>query len=817
MLESPESANRTGSTGLRYAACAAVALIALLALAAQLPAVHFEIPTPQTLALHILLETFAIGVSVLVFVSSWYGSGRTQRNIFGLAPLVFIGVALLDFVHMLTYEGMPVFAPPYKLDQSIFFFLTARLLAAFALAAIAVVPPQREFSSATRNIVTLGAIVFAGVIIWIGFFRSDWLPLYFFQDSGLTTTKVLTEYVIVAVNLVTGAMLFRNRARLKFYPVVYLMAASAVMALSDFFLTLFSNTNDHFIHLAHVYKAVAYLLIYHALFVHNIHLPLMHLQQSEATATEGRERLASVIDSAIDAVICVDEQHRIVVFNRAAETMFIYKKEEIMGRTLNDLLPGRYRAGHDHLMAEFSAENIRSRCVDKARDIFGLRSDGEEFPIEASISKASSNGVPILTVILRDLTVRERAQHALVASQDRFEKAFNLGAVGMCVVTLDDGRMLDANAAVAAMFGYTREEMIGRTTLELGLWLDPAARQHGIEHLLRGGRAFGVEAQGRGKSGRIFDVRRYMQIIEVEGRQCYLTVMLDITAEKHREAEIQALNQSLEDRVRERTTEIAGLYAERQLRVAELETMTKRLDKTNRELTNANSDLEAFSYTVAHDLRAPLRTIDGFSALLAESWETSNAAEGKHFIDRIQSRARHMNMLIDDLLELARTSRVEMQSKLLDCRACVDEIIENLDAGKAKFRFEIGELPPCKGDERLMKQVWFNLISNAVKYSAKVVEPVIQIGFERGTYFVRDNGAGFDMAFADRLFRTFSRLHTAHDFEGTGMGLAIVKRIVDRHGGQIRAEGRVGEGAKFSFTIPSTPSTPSVASGASGA
>ncbi len=809
--------NSNFSTELKFAVCAIAALTAILVLVALVPALHFTLPSPQTLALHILLETVSIAISVLVFVSSWHASGRTRRNIFGLAPLVFIGVALLDFVYMLTYKGMPVFAPPYAPGQAILFFLAARVLAALGLVAIAVIPSQREFPSATRKAVTLGATVFAGIIIWIGLFRADWLPLYLVPGLGLTATKVWTGYVIIALNLVTVVMLYRNQTRMKSYPVAYLMAAAAAMALSEFFFTLYSSTTDQFFHLAHLYKAIAYLLIYRAIFVENVRLPFMLLRQSEATATEGRERLASVIDSAIDAVICVDEQHRIVVFNRAAETMFIYKNEEIMGRSLNDLLPKRYRAGHDHLMAEFSAENIVSRNMGKARDIFGLRSNGEEFPIEVSISKASSNGIPILTVILRDVTVRERARRALLASQDRFEKAFNLGAVGMCVVTLDDGRILDVNPAVAAMFGYTREEMMGRTTLELGLWLDPAARQHGIEHLLSGGRAFGVEAQGRGKSGRIIDVRRYMEIIEVEGRQCYLTVMLDITTEKHREAEIRALNQSLEDRVRERTKEIAGLYAERELRVAELETITKRMDETNRELTNANSDLEAFSYTVAHDLRAPLRTIDGFSALLAESWDASNAAEGKRFIDRIQSRARHMNMLIDDLLELARTSRVEMQSKLLDCRACVDEIIENVDAGKAKFRFEIGELPSCKGDERLMKQVWFNLISNAMKYSAKVVEPVIQIGFERGAYFVRDNGAGFDMAFADRLFRTFSRLHTAHDFEGTGMGLAIVKRIVDRHGGQIRAEGRVGEGAKFSFTIPSTPSTPSVASGASGA
>jgi signal transduction histidine kinase/FixJ family two-component response regulator len=236
--------------------------------------------------------------------------------------------------------------------------------------------------------------------------------------------------------------------------------------------------------------------------------------------------------------------------------------------------------------------------------------------------------------------------------------------------------------------------------------------------------------------------------------------------------------------------------------------LEQRVHERTRQLETTNKELESFSYTVSHDLRAPLRAIEGFARILEEDHGARFDHEGRRVIGVIRDNAQRMRRLIDDLLEFSRLGRKPIAAAAIDMTALVRETIDELNAqdGARLHAFEIGDLPGALGDRALLKQVWMNLLSNAIKFSAKCAQPAVEAG-GRGEgkeliYWVKDNGAGFDMRFCEKLFGVFQRLHAADEFPGTGVGLAIVQRIVVRHGGRVWAESRPGEGAVFYFSLP---------------
>ena len=653
------------------------ALALLMIVTWWLPHLRLSLPTGATVALHTAFETASIATALMVFSVSWFALGSTRSSIFGAATPAFAGVALLDFAHMLMYQGMPVFVDNYSLSPAIAFFLAARLLAGLIMLAIALAPADTDYQASARKFSLGCGLLLATLVLSIGFARPAWLPVYLIPGQGLTQTKVLSEYVIVAINLVAVFGFYRRLQGPGNYPDLVLMTAAAIMAMSEFFFTLYATTTDQFIHMAHIYKVIAYLLVFWSLVVVKIRLPFEQVRSAQATVAEQRARLASIIESAMDGIVSVDEQHRVQLFNRAAERMFQRDAADVLGQPLDALLPERFQSAHAMQVGNFGAERAGRRGMGTPRTTFGTRSNGEEFPVEASISKAMVDGRMVFTVILRDITERIRA-----------------------------------------------------------------------------------------------------------------------------EQEMRTLHEELEQRVISRTAELQAANAERDVRLAELEALAAQLHEANAELANANAELDTYAFTVSHDLRAPLRSIDGYSALLLAELPADTGAQPRQLIERIRARVKHMGDLLQDLLHMSRFSRQEIDRVDLDVQSLVRTIVEDIAQTAPAVKFEVGDLPRCRADAGQLHQLWTNLISNAVKYSAKAQSPEVCIGFENGNYFITDNGAGFDMAYADKLFRVFSRLHAEHEFTGTGIGLAIVKRVVQRHGGEVRAEGAIGAGARFYFSIP---------------
>ena len=233
--------------------------------------------------------------------------------------------------------------------------------------------------------------------------------------------------------------------------------------------------------------------------------------------------------------------------------------------------------------------------------------------------------------------------------------------------------------------------------------------------------------------------------------------------------------------------------------------LNRDLETRQAALESANRELEAFSYSVSHDLRAPLRHVHGYARMLAEDAGDRLEGDLRRYVEAISASAERMGRLIDDLLSLSRLGRKPLEPQRVDMRAMVEEVIAELEADRS--RFAIGELPPAAGDPVLLRQLWTNLLSNAVKYSEpRGAEARIEVeatnGDDRNSYRVRDNGVGFDMRYADKLFGVFQRLHAQDRFEGTGVGLAIAQRVVQRHGGSIRARAEPGRGAEFEFELP---------------
>ena len=511
---------------------------------------------------------------------------------------------------------------------------------------------------------------------------------------------------------------------------------------------------------------------------------------------ESQESYKAVTETASDAIVSANDKGAIVYFNRAAERIFGFTAKEAIGQPLALLIPERFAEPHRQGFSRF-LRTREPRIIGKTAEIVARNKAGSEIPMEISLAAWSSAKGTFFTAILRDVTARKEAADALKQlneglearvrerteelerSERYYRMLFEHNPHPMWVYDSETLSFLAVNRAAVEHYGYTSEEFLAMTIMQIR----PPEDQEELLSLIRGlnlSKSYKSVFHHRKKNGEVILVEVVSDVMELAGRSARLVLAHDMTEKARANAEIQRLNAELEQRVKERTAQLEA----------------------------ANSELEAFSYSVSHDLRAPLRHIGGFANLLSEDCAAALNDDGRRYLETISDSVKQMGDLIDDLLRFSRMGRVEMRYAQVDMADLICEVrkaLQDETAGR-HIEWEIEPLPEVRGDRSMLRQVWVNLLSNAVKYTRPREVAKIRVGCRRingeWEFSVQDNGAGFDMEYADKLFGVFQRLHGADEFEGTGVGLASVRRIITRHGGNTRAEGKVDGGATMYFSLP---------------
>ena len=447
-----------------------------------------------------------------------------------------------------------------------------------------------------------------------------------------------------------------------------------------------------------------------------------------------------------------------------------------------EVASGRGKAVMDKIRAEFAQMDAKEQTLLDQRSAAAKR--------EASAAQRRTGFgtslslvllIAVFALLLRENRLRQRVQEQMagnIKALTDFKAALDEHAI--VAITDARGKIIYVNDKFCAISKYSHEELLGQDHRIINSGHHPKTLIRELWQTIGSGRVWKGEFKSRAKDGTFFWLdTSIVPFLDEHGKVTqYITIRTDITERKQAEEKIVQLNAELR------------VYA------AQLEA--------------ANKELEAFSYSVSHDLRAPLRAVNGFAELVVQNFGPQLPDKGRHYLDVIRESAHQMGELIDDLLMFSRLSRQALEKGTVDTTRLVNECLGELAAARAGRQVEIrlGALPPCEADRSLLKQVWLNLLGNALKYTGRREHAVVEIGCTREpggeVFFVRDNGTGFDMRYVHKLFGVFQRLHRADEFEGTGVGLAIVQRVVHRHGGRAWAEATVGRGATFYFTLQET-------------
>ncbi|MDB5226727.1 MAG: Phytochrome-like protein cph1 [Bacteroidota bacterium] len=504
--------------------------------------------------------------------------------------------------------------------------------------------------------------------------------------------------------------------------------------------------------------------------------------------------LASIVECSDDAIISKSLDGIIKSWNKGSEKMFGYNAEEVIGKHISLIIPIEYINEETKIL-----ERIRNNEIIDHYETARNKKNGKQFYVSITVSplKDSAGCIIGASNITRDITSRKNSEAELIhankelafQNKEKEKRAEELIIANKELAFQNEEKEKRAEELIIANkeLAFQNEEKEKRAE-ELTIANKELAFQN-------------EEKEKRAEELIIANKELAFQNEEKEKRAEEL-----IIANK----ELAFQNEEKEKRAEEliiANEELAFQNEEKEKRASELVIANEDLKMAEEQLKTANEELESFSYSVSHDLRAPLRAINGYTQMFKEKYETQLDVEADRLMNNILKNAKRMGELIDDLLTFSRIGRRELVKVDVRMNELVTGLCSELknELGDRTIDFHISPLPPAQADNIAIKQVWVNLLSNAVKYSSIKETAIIEIGSEikdnEIIYYIKDNGAGFDMRYADKLFGVFQRLHSNEEFEGTGVGLALVHRIISKHGGRVWGEGKVNEGATFYFTL----------------
>ena len=533
--------------------------------------------------------------------------------------------------------------------------------------------------------------------------------------------------------------------------------------------------------------------------------------ETDKSLRQSEERLRLMVESIKEyAIIMLDPDGKVMSWNTEAQRIKGYTAQEIIGQNFSRFYP-------EEVARNRFPETVLAEAAAKGRfenEGWRVRKDGSQFWANVVIAAIRDAGGQLLgfVKVTRDLTEHKQIEQLRLQFQALFQSA--PGSYLVLKPNRPDFTIVAASDAYLRDTLTRREDILGRSLFEVfpdnpdDLAADGVLNlRASLERVVRDGAADTMAVQK-------YDVRRPNGEFE---ERYWSPVNSPVFDEKKNIAFVIHRVEDVTEFIRqkrkagEQSPPLTGVQTRMERMEAEVFRRGQELQAANKKLESANQELEAFSYSVSHDLRAPLRHIDGFVKLLGKQSREKLDERSQRYLDIIADSARQMGMLIDDLLIFSRMNRTELRHARVSLDALVHEAIHGLqsETNGRPIQWKIAALPEVEADPGMLRQVWVNLIANAVKYSRPRNPAEIEVGcnLDNGefVFFVRDNGVGFDMQYAHKLFGVFQRLHRAEEFEGTGIGLANVRRIIHRHGGRTWAEGKIEAGATFFFSLPKAP------------
>lgn len=643
---------------------------------------------------------------------------------------------------------------------------------------------RQVFPFSTLALHTAGTFVILGVGILLTQRKSGVLRIVFSDStSGIVTRRLLPVAILLPIGL--GWLLLQGQLsglfNTEFGVVLFaILSVVVLLALSGWIVNSLDTVDNQRL------KAEESLQQAYADMEKQVTGRTEELVRTNENLEASEAKFAGVINTAHDAIISVDEQQRITLFNQGATRIFGYEEAEVMGQPLNLLLPDRLQAQHNQHIVKFGRSKQNTRIMAPYRDeVKGRRKNGEEFPADVSISSLVLEKTPIFTAVVRDVSERQEAKDALEASEQRFRLMVN-NVREYAIIMLDPvGNVASWNEGAQRIKGYTEQEIVGQ---HFSRFYTPEDVQSGKPQ-----RALMIAEREGDYTTESWRVRQ-------NGTKFWARVVL--TALHNDTGELIGFTKVVRDLTERQEAEI-------------------RLKEYAKALEQSNKELESFAYTASHDLQEPLRKIQAFGDRLQMRYGDTLDESGQDYLRRMINASTRMRNLIQDLLIYSRVTTKPVTVNAVALNDVIRAVCSDLEVAieDAQAQIEVDPLSNIEADKVQIRQLFQNLISNAIKFRAKDRPCIIRIsGRMLDTLpsipqvdtavtplyelVVADNGIGFENKYADRILGIFQRLHGRLEYEGTGIGLAICQKIVTRHHGTIAAHGTPDQGATFTITLP---------------